>query len=120
MLIVDALSGERPEDVFPVAGLAEAEYRGAPSLTSVEARVKADDTISLVYTSGTTGPPKRRADHPPECDGRGAGFLRMRRAARRVQAGLISPDGPHRRAGGQPLAADGARRERHLPATWVS
>lgn len=58
VLLVDALAGEMPAGVGPVRGLTEAEYRDAPSLTGIAARVRAADTLSLVYTSGTTGPPK--------------------------------------------------------------
>jgi len=58
VLVVDARAGELPAGVSTVPGLTEEERDAAPALDRVAARLTPEDTLSLVYTSGTTGPPK--------------------------------------------------------------
>ena len=68
--------------------------------------MRPDDLATLIYTSGTTGPPKGVELTHHNILTMAAEMAGARRGPRAAARDLLPADGPHRRAGLQPLPAD--------------
>ena len=114
LVLMDDPDGLAPGDVVPFSDLLGA----APvDLDTAAGRVRPEDLLTLIYTSGTTGPPKGvMISHYNLCWVLESMDRATGEAGHRLAAGVLPPNGPHRRAVAHPLPPHRrGHRRHHLP-----